>query len=77
MPGVVMMQYSGEAADSIAVIGCLLHGGASLQQGCQYLRHLLKHCGHVQQLQQHRQPCPVGALQSDQQSARDRTKPGH
>ena len=61
-----MMQYSGEAADSIAVIGSLLHGRASLEQVCQHLGHLLKHCGHVQQLQQHRQHGSIRALQYDQ-----------
>ena len=64
MPGVLVMQNGGEAADGIAVIGSLLHCRASLQKVRQYLRHLLKHCGHVQQLQQNWQHRPVGALQT-------------
>lgn len=67
MPGVLVMQNSGEAADGITIIGSLLHCRASLQQVRQYLRHLLEHCGHVQQLQQNWQHCPVGALQSRKQ----------
>ena len=66
VPRLLMVQQGGQAADSVAVIGCLLHGRAALQQVSQLLRRGLWHCGHVQQLQQHWQHCPVHCLRPEQ-----------
>lgn len=48
--GLLMLQEGGEAADSSAVIGSLLHGRAGLQELSKDLGHRLQHCRQMEQL---------------------------